>query len=175
MTIRNIMLLTSCVMLLAGCSEDPASSSQADMSADSRAAWLLVSEPASALSVDEAKASAKEGDRIVLRGRIGGRKEPMSAESAVLTMMDTSIPHCGDNPDDKCSTPWDYCCVPKDQIAAHSATVQIVGPDGASAGTNPKAAGLSELDVIVVEGVVGPRPSEQVLTIRASGVYRLPE
>ena len=99
----------------------------------------------------------------------------MSAESAVLTIMDTSIPHCADNPDDKCATPWDYCCVPKDQIAAHSATVQIVGADGSSAGINPRAAGLSELDIIIVEGVVGPRPNEQVLTVRASGIYQMPE
>lgn len=174
MTIRNYMFLAAGVMLLAGCSEDPAASGRADAQADSHPAWLLVSEPASALSVDEAKASAKEGDRIVLRGRIGGRKEPMSAESSVLTMMDTSIPHCAENPDDKCTTPWDYCCVPKDQIAAHSATIQIVGPDGSPVGINPRAAGLSELDEIVVEGVVGPRQSEQILTIRASGVFRLP-
>ncbi len=152
-----------------------APTSQAGVPGDSHPAWLLVSEPASVLSVDEAKATAKEGDRIVLRGRIGGRKEPMSAESPVLTMMDTSIPHCADNPDDKCATPWDYCCVPKEQIATHSATVQITGADGSSAGIDPKAAGLSELDVIVVEGVVGPRPSEQVLTIRASGIFRMPD
>jgi len=171
----RLMLLTTIAMLLAGCSDEPAASSQANKPTDSRPAWLLVSEPTPALSVDEAKASAKEGDRIVLRGRIGGRKEPMSAASPVLTMMDTGVPHCADNPDDKCATPWDYCCVPKDQIAAHSATVQIVGEDGSHTGINLKAGGLSELDEIVVEGVVGPRPSEQVLTIRATGVYRLPQ
>lgn len=175
MTLSKILTVAAAAMLLVGCGEESAQSSPASDSANAQPAWLLVSEPASALSIDEAKLTAKEGDRIVLRGRIGGRKEPISAESSVLTIMDTTIPHCADNPDDKCATPWDYCCVPKDQIAAHSATVQIVGSDGATAGINPKAAGLSELDVIVVEGVVGPRPSEQVLTIRASGVYRSQE
>ena len=175
MTLSRVAFVTAFAMLLPGCSEEPAAPSQTSVSGDAKPAWLLVSEPESAQTVDEAKATAKEGDRIVLRGRIGGRKEPMSSESSVLTMMDTSIPHCADNPDDKCATPWDYCCVPKDQIAAHSATVQIVGADGSSTGIDPKAAGLSELDVIVVEGVVGPRPSEQVLTVRATGVYRMPE
>lgn len=166
------LLVAACVLIW-GCKEDvPSVRAQASTGAASNQAWLLASEPSAALSVVDAKLTAKEGDTIVVRGRIGGRKDPMSAASPVLTIMDTSVPHCAENPEDKCATPWDYCCVPKEQITAHSATVQIVGPEGSSA-VDPRAAGLKELDEIVIEGIVGPRPSDQVLTINATGVYRM--
>lgn len=162
-------------MLIGGCKEEATSVQKgAPVASASNPAWMLTSAPAAAQSVLEAKVTAKEGDIIVVRGRIGGRKDAMSAASPVLTIMDVSIPHCAENPEDKCATPWDYCCVPKEQITAHSATVQIVGPEGSAATADPKAAGLAELDEIVIEGIVGPRPSDQVLTIKATGIYRMP-
>src|SRR5690606_34806163 len=79
-------------------------------------AWLLTSAPDAPVDVGAAKQSASEGDTIALRGRIGGRSDPMSADSAVFVVMDPAIPSCADNPGDTCATPWDYCCEPQEVI-----------------------------------------------------------
>jgi len=164
-TARALALVAAVSILsLAACSESSPSASSPPAAG---AAWLLDSEPAGARSVAEAKASAAEGDRVVLRGRIGGRPQPVSGESPVFTVMDLALPYCGQETDDGCPTPWDYCCEPSEAIAASSATVQVAGAaDGAV------AENLAPLDEVVVVGTVGPRPSESVLTVRAEGVHR---
>ena len=146
---------------LAGCSEE------AGAPEATGASWLLASEPEGAVGVVEAKASAAEGDRVVVRGRIGGRAEALYLGSAVFTILDLGVAHCGENPEDGCATPWDYCCETPDSIAANGATVQVAGVESGSLG------GLSPLDEVVIVGTVGPRPTPQVLTITATGVHRV--
>lgn len=162
-------------LFLTGCG-DPAAQSTTDATNATKASspsWILTAAPENATSITDAKASAKEGDEIVLRGRIGGRKEPIGEGSPVFTMMDLAIPHCGQNPDDRCATPWDYCCETPETIATNSATVQVLDASGQSETTSLIASGLSALDEILVVGTVGPRPNDQVLTIRATGIYRV--
>ncbi|MCA9288741.1 MAG: hypothetical protein KDA05_09170 [Phycisphaerales bacterium] len=135
-------------------------------------AWILASMPEDARPVGEIKASAVEGDTVAIRGRIGGRLEPISAESAVFTIVDPAVPSCADMDEDHCDTPWDYCCEPQENLNANNATIQLVDAAGRiMADTNPIAAGLDPLDEIVVVGTVGPRDNPTVLTIRATGVY----
>lgn len=133
--------------------------------------WLLESEPPDAVSVTQAKASAQAGDDIVLRARIGGRMDPISDDSPVFTVMDLSVPHCGQIPGDTCPTPWDYCCEPRESVRAHAATVQVVDSAGNAPAISPAKAGLVPLDEVVIIGKVGPRPTSDVLTIKASAVY----
>jgi len=140
------------------------------------AAWLIDSEPADALAVAQAKSQLQAGDEVVVRGRIGGRANPMSDDSPVFTVMDLSVPHCGQmGDDDHCPTPWDYCCESRDSIKANAATVQVIDARGSPVGDKLAAAGLSNLDEVVLVGTVGPRPNEDVLMIKATGVYRVPE
>ena len=153
--------------MIVGCSDrsGPESTSSNDTG------WMLGEEPAGAVSVVEAKATAKEGETVVVRGRIGGRKTPISSESPVFTIVNLEVPHCGQmGEEDHCPTPWDYCCETPEDLRANSATVQLVG-DGESA-IDPTAGGLAGLDEVVVVGTVGPRPSQDVLTIRATSVFR---
>jgi hypothetical protein len=135
--------------------------------------YLLTAEPADAVSVTAAKAVAAAGDEVVIRARIGGRKAPISEESGVFTVMDLEIPHCGQNKGDACPTPWDYCCETSETIKAHSATVQLIGADGTPIAHSPAEDGFEPLDEVVLVGTVGPRPTEDVLTVRATGVYRV--
>lgn len=161
---------------ITGCS-DPASSSAsaATPNAESPAeaetvAWVLSEAPAGDVPITEAKASAQEGDQIVVRGRIGGRHAPMAEGSPVFTVVDLALPHCGQNPDDKCPFPWDYCCELPATIASNSATVQVLGDR-----VDLAAGGLAPLDEVILMGTVGPRPDEAVLTIQATGVYVVSE
>jgi len=149
----------------AGCSQE-ASPEQREATGGA-SSWLLASEPAGAVGVVEAKASAQEGDSVVIRGRIGGRAAPLTPGSPVFTVMDLGVAHCGENPEDGCQTPWDYCCETPDSIVSNGATVQVTGVEGGT------LEGLSPLDKVVVVGTVGPRPTPTVLTIVATGVHRV--
>ncbi len=133
--------------------------------------WLLTSMPADAKSVTEAKAEASEGQQIAVRGRIGGRLEPISSDSPVFTIVDMELQHCGQLEGDSCPSPWDYCCEPQENLRAHAATVQLVTESGEPLDIDPVAGGLDALDEVIIVGTVGPRPSADVLTIKATGVH----
>lgn len=168
---RWIGCCTSAVVLAGalGCNESSPSAA-ADTPAAS-ASWLLAAEPADVRPVGEAKADAVEGDEVVVVGRIGGRVEPITSESPVFTIVDLELKHCRETKGDLCPTPWDYCCEPRESLTANSVTVQLVSPDGSPMTIDPIAAGLDPLDEIVVVGTVGPRPSPEVLVIRATAVH----
>jgi len=156
--------------LLLGCSE---SAEQAQSSTKpSTPAWVLTAAPEGAVSVLEAKASAKEGDEIVLRGRIGGGAEPVSAESSVIRIVDAGLFNQCTVEDDHCPTPWDYCCASSEELVGHSATVQLVDGSGNPITQSPTAHGFVGLDEVIVRGTVGARPNDEVLVVRATGIYR---
>ena len=134
--------------------------------------WLLTTPPEAPQSITQARAGAAEGDAVVLRGRIGGRRDPISPGSPVFTVVDLSIPYCGQDHEDDCPQPWDYCCEPREKLKAGSATVQVVGADGQAASAGPAAAGLKPLDEVIVVGTVGPRPNDDVFIVRATGIYQ---
>lgn len=172
-----LALACSCIAL-SGCgneqSDDSSSNgsntSAATGSGSSSPAWILTSAPSEWREIGEAKKVAAEGEEIVLRGRIGGRANPMTEGSPVFIMMDAAIPSCADNEGDNCAKPWDYCCETKETIAANSATVIVVDGDG-----NPIDAGLDglePLDEIIVVGTVDARPNDSVLTIKATGIHK---
>jgi len=168
----------TCAVLLVGCggggtSDESGDTSASNASTSEQVDWLLDEAPSEPKSVRETKASAHEGDTVIVHARIGGRTEPMSEGSAVFTVMDMSIPHCGENGDDLCPKPWDYCCETPESIKANAATVRLVANDGSSVSVDPRRAGLKELDEIIIVGTVGPRPTNDVLTILATGVHRM--
>lgn len=172
--ITTTALTAAALLSLAACSES-SNAPQADAGASTPSdqpaahAWVLADAPRGDVSVTQAKSTAAEGERIVVRGRIGGRHEPMSAESPVFTIVDLDLEYCGQHTDDDhCNTPWDYCCETPGTITTNSATVQVQGE-----GVDLVGAGLKPLDEVVLIGTVGPRPDERVLTILATGLYRV--
>jgi len=161
---------------LAGCGGESAGSGEATQTSGTDAAapaWVLASAPAEPRGIAELKATAAEGDRVVLRGIIGGSAQPMSDESPVLRVVDTGLYNLCTAEDDHCSTPWDYCCADQAELASNAATVQVVNADGAPVRDSLREHGLGELDEVIVVGTVAPRPNETVLTVRATGVYRV--
>jgi hypothetical protein len=136
---------------------------------------ILEKDPEGAKTVEEIKSSAKPGDKVVVRGRIGGSKAPFVEKRAVFTIMGAGLKACSDDPEDKCKTPWDYCCDTADAIAKHSATIQVVDADGAPLRTGLKGTnGLKELSVVVIQGVV-KEAKEKILIINATGIHVVPE
>ena len=129
--------------------------------------------PEGALDVTEVKESAKEGDVVVMRGKVGGTMEPfVEGRAALILGSDVSIQSCEIRDGDGCETPWDYCCMAPEDLLAGTATVQVVGADGRPLKTAFRGAkGIKELSVLVVKGTVGPRPDPGTLVINATAIY----
>jgi hypothetical protein len=170
----TIVLVASSILLTAGCgSDETTANTEGGPHGSEPVAWILSAEPAGAQGVAAAKLSVVEGEAVTLRGKIGGRKDPLSTDSAVFVIMDTAIPSCADNPDDKCTTPWDYCCETPDTITANNASIMLVDGDGKPLPVDIAEFGFSALDEIVIVGTVRPRPSDAVLAINATGIYKV--
>jgi hypothetical protein len=136
---------------------------------------IVATAPSGAKDILELKRSAKDGDSVVLRGRIGGRKDPIADNRAILTLIDVSMIPCNQIPEDRCSTPWDACCHPKEEILANSATVQVVGSDGqlVRAGLSG-VGGLAPMKEILVTGKIAGPVDEKNLLVQATNIYVVP-
>jgi hypothetical protein len=161
------------IFSLAGCGngETPAGAASGP-DGPGTASWLLADLPAGAVPVARAKHVASEGDRVVVRGRIGGRAEPLSHDAAVFVVMDPALPSCRDR-GGPCRKPWDYCCETPETITANSATVQLVDDARVTMAIDLRTHGFAPLDEVVVVGTVGPRPNEAVLVINAEKIHRV--
>lgn len=136
---------------------------------------LLTAEPAGATCVVAALAAAKDGDKVTVRGRVGGRKEPFAAQRATMVLVDLSLPYCGQNTtEDGCKEPWDYCCEPQDRLSSHLVSVQVDGADGKILHTGLRGAGgVKELSEVVVQGVLRS-DAMGARIVHATGIYVMP-
>src|SRR4051812_5805763 len=147
--LKKLMLIMFAMLLASGCGEG---AKQASSEArDSLPAGLITStSPTSPRDIVQVRKSAKAGEAVTLRGRVGGRKDPLVENRAVMTLVDMSLRTCDKSPMEKCETPWDSCCEPADVVSANSATVQVVGSNG-----KPLRAGLA--------GAGGIAPGKEVV------------
>lgn len=135
---------------------------------------FLAAPPEGARDIGALKEDTAATGEVVVHGRIGGRREPFVAGTAVFLLTDMSLPTCDMGPGDKCPTPWDYCCEPKDKLAANTCTVQIVGADGKPLAIDVKGQhGLDPKAEIYVKGKIAER-AEGVLVIDAAQIYVKP-
>jgi predicted small lipoprotein YifL len=159
------------VSLIAACGRtEPASSPPA--AAVLPAGLFIAAEPPEALSVVDAKASAAQGDRVTIRGRIGGTRDPFVAGRAVMTIVDRKLPTCDEKAEDDCPTPWDYCCETRADITAHAATIQISGESGGPLRADLKnVSGLRPGAEVVIIGTVGATSSPTAFLVHAESIY----
>lgn len=129
--------------------------------------------PQGALSVVEARAAAKPGEPIVLRGKVGGKATPISDAVAILVLADEkAISSCDLDPSDECETPWDYCCEESAKIAASTATIQVKGEDGKLIRATLRGVGaLKELSHLVISGTVDAASTPEALIVNASSIH----
>jgi hypothetical protein len=178
---RHLLLIPA--LLLAACgggkpeaaSPAPGSSATTAPTSHPLAHLLVTTRPAGAQAITAIKASAKPGDTVVVRGRVGGRVDPFIAGKAALILADDeAIAACDKNPDDHCTTPWDYCCEGKEAIAKATCLVTATGADGAVlphglAGLGGLAAG----NHIEVTATVGADSTADNLVLVATGIHVL--
>jgi hypothetical protein len=110
------------------------------------AALMRTAEPAGAIQVAASKQRGA-ADSVVVTGRIANIVKGF----AVFTLMDLAIPYCGEtNKEDKCETPWDYCCESTEVRSANSILVEARGADGKPLAT--PSLGLQLVDRVAVSG-----------------------
>ncbi|MBD5777994.1 hypothetical protein IEN85_00610 [Pelagicoccus sp. NFK12] len=163
--------LLACGIALISCSSD------LDTSADTGNAPQLTSvildtAPSGAMSVEEARQKAVPGQPIVVTGQIGAAHDPFAASYASFILGDKALDFCNERPGDNCGSPWDACCEPKEKITALRASVQVLENGEPVSGSLKGVGGLTELDEVIVAGVVDPASTPQNLIINASGIYR---
>jgi hypothetical protein len=169
------------VALIAGCderAESPATRSQSASPSQTAAVdtlppgLVLAEAPAGAKDVAAVRKEVKAGDEVVLRGKVGGSLSPIVEGRASFQIVDASLTSCDQMPGDTCKTPWDYCCDDPKEVAAHSASVQVVGADGKPLRA-PLAGvgGLKPLSEVTVKGTVAKAGDSGTLVVNATGIY----
>jgi len=145
------------LLIAAGCGDKaPAPTAKTPAAATGHAAGgselLLAAEPADARGVIELREKAKDGDQVVVVGKVGGSREPCVKGRAAFTIVDMSYQSC-DERGESCDTPWDYCHAPQEQIAKASAMVKLVDGDGKTLAKDVQDSfGIRPLQVVVVQG-----------------------
>lgn len=133
--------------------------------------FFLEKQPDAVRYVEEVKSSAKPGDKVVIRGRIGGNVTPFVDGRAVFTIVGNGIQACSDKKEKCCETPWDYCCDTPDTIARHSATIQVADDKGLPLRVGMKGQhGLKELSDVIVVGTI-KEAGEKILIVSATGLF----
>lgn len=165
-----------CVGLLAaGCGREstPSAGPSAPTTAE-KGQYLLPEEPAGAKGVRAARTDAKDGEDVVVVGRIGGERNPWVAGRAAFRVVDAAFKPCNEKDDDDCKTPWDYCCDDTDELHKGMATVKVVDGQGKTVGVDARELlGVKELQTVVVKGKA-KRDEQGNLTVLASALYVRP-
>jgi hypothetical protein len=132
--------------------------------------YKLTAEPAGAKGVTAARTDTKDGDSIVVVGRVGGASKPFTAGRATFLIVDPSF-----KPSMECKCPWDYCETPDDDLKAGTATVKVVDEAGKTLPAGAKDLfDIKELTTVVVTGTA-KRDDKGNLTILARGLYVRPD
>ncbi|MBL8990227.1 MAG: hypothetical protein JNJ48_01465 [Phycisphaerae bacterium] len=169
------LIALAAALILPACDKKPAPPADAPKAAPVAALpadLFIAAAPADAQGVKAAKQAAGPGQKVVVRGRVGGSADPFVDGRAVFTLMDFTLPACSDNPDDACATPWDYCCEKRADITANAATIQVTDASGAPLKVGLKgASGLAPLSEVVVIGTVTQKDDSGVFVVRAEKLH----
>lgn len=158
-------------LAIAGCSKNSTTTSSTSSAAVvDGSKFILASEPKGGKDVIQVRQAAKEGEEIVIVGRIGGSESPWVNGRAAFSIVDPSLKACSDIPGDACKTPWDYCCE-TDKLPKSTALVQFVDESGSPVKSDARELlNVKELQTVVISGKA-KRDPEGNLTVQAKKMY----
>lgn len=164
---RSANLLPAIFFALIGVTGCGDATSSGPHAATSGGEFRLASEPSGALEVLDAKDQAKDGEPIVVIGRLGGGLKPWIEGRAAFLLVDTRIlPACEEG--DQCKEGCPDCS--REMLAA-STMVKFLGDDGKTLPVDArKLLGVKEQETVVIEGVASRDKSGNV-SIAAKGIY----
>lgn len=177
------LLLWVATMTMVGCTSGEQSSSTVNVTADDHnhehgpspegAKLMLPAPPEASQTVIGAREVAKDGDELVITGRIGGSLEPWVEGRAAFQIVDASLTPCSEKTGDSCPTPWDYCC-DTDRLPKSMALVKFVDGAGKTIDTDARSLfGVRELQTVVIKGRA-QRDEAGNLTVLARELFAQP-
>ncbi|MBK1830827.1 hypothetical protein JIN77_08830 [Verrucomicrobiaceae bacterium R5-34] len=176
MKLKYILLTALSAFALSSCGEKKTADNTENPPAatdSSLQSMVLTSAPSGAKQVSEIRQSAKEGDQVVVSGKIIGGATPFVAGRAMMILGDpTKLTSCDLHEGDQCTTPWDVCCDDPDVIKQSIVTVQVLDEEGKPLKEGLKGlGGMKELSKLVVTGVVADGSTADNMLINATGFY----
>ncbi len=141
---------------------------------DIPASLLLGARPENPIGIAEIKKTAKPGDKLTIKGEVGGRKNDTFNSSLAIFLLEdpTVVVNCSKKEKDGCPTPWDYCCEPKAKLLEAGALIQVKDARGEIVRKTLKGwNGLKELDNVVIVGKLSNDSSEGNFIVDAEGVF----
>jgi hypothetical protein len=158
MTTTRLLGAALLVAVLAGCGKNENTGGTA--AAIDGKQYLLAAEPAGARGVREVRTDGKDGDEVVLVGRVVGSSQSLAKGRCDFTVVDLGVEVCPDG-----------CCVEKADLTTGSAHVQLVGADGKTVPAPPAGLlGVTPRSVVVVKGKAS-RDSQGNLNVVASALH----
>jgi hypothetical protein len=170
---RSIAACGLAILAFAGQFPTVSLSSAAEAKESAQKGYLLEKEPKDAQAVIKIRKEAKNGEEVVVIGRIGGRANPWIKGAAAFSIVDEAVKSCDQVPGDECPTPWDYCC----EVGLPQKTVFVSFVDEGGKIVKKDARELlkvRELQTVVIKGIVKRDKTENV-SIQATSVYVRPE
>jgi hypothetical protein len=132
-------------------------------------ALLLNKAPQRAAEVAATRKDAKDGQDVVVVGRVGGRVSPWVKNAAAFSIVDRSLKACSERPGDTCPTPWDFCC--EADLPKSTLLVLVQDADGKLIKKDARELlGLKELDTVYVQAKA-KRDKTGNVTLVASKFY----
>lgn len=166
------LVVSTFICFATGCGQSSATGSSSDSQTlpPGSSKYVLSQEPDGAVGVIEARTDSKDGDEIVLLGRIGGRKDPWIRGLAAFVVIDAAMLVVGDGEESsKNEVCMDDCCA---SLRTECTTlVKIVDHQGKPLAIDArKLLDASENDLVVIKGHV-QRGEEGNFSVAANGVY----
>lgn len=159
--------------LTAGCSEEGTSNNpplaHLVKATDQTAQYRLSAEPAGAKGVIETRKEARDGDEVIVVGRIAGSADPLVKGRAAFTIVDLTLEPCDDE------TPWVYCCTPKEDLLPAIVLVKFVDEQGKTLPHDARELlRVKEWQTVVVRGQAQRDRDGNLTAVVASGLYVRP-
>ncbi|MGL4401376.1 MAG: hypothetical protein ACRCXD_16040 [Luteolibacter sp.] len=171
---KTTCLILATAALLASCGKKETSVTATDVRPPSTAlaAVLAAAPTGEPKPIHLIRTTAKPGDEITISGKIMGHEKPFVEGRAAFILGDPEVlAACNENPDDKCTTPWDACCDSPEDKKRGIATIQIVGADGrVLKETLEGVGGLENLATVTVTGKVAEGSSADRLIVSAEAI-----
>lgn len=95
-------------LVAAGCGKEKTTETPSAGNDTDSKKYALATEPKGGIDVIKARETTKDGDEVVVVGRVGGKEVPWVKGLAAFLIVDTSLKSCAEVGSDDCETPWDY-------------------------------------------------------------------
>jgi hypothetical protein len=174
MNMKTTSLILATAALLASCGKKETTAAAPATSAPSAAlsAVLAAAPTGEPKPIHLIRTTAKAGDVITVSGKIMGNAKPFVEGRAAFILGDPEVlTPCNEDPEDKCTTPWDTCCDSPEDKKRGIATIQIVGADGRVLKESIEGlGGLENLATVTVSGKVAEGSSTDLLIVSAEAI-----